>query len=167
MNPADPNFVDVDAYLSRIGDTARTNPSRPRCSNACISNTSRESVREPRHSSRPTDPARPGEFTVEAGLEPTRRLLLRAEHAVRRSPRGTGIPRHAAGRPGAFAHAPGHPRTHMFLNITLKQTTWLADVGFGGEGLFRPIPMVSGVPSHQHDRTFRLVDDEGLWVLQS
>ncbi|SIN72823.1 N-hydroxyarylamine O-acetyltransferase [Singulisphaera sp. GP187] len=60
------------------------------------------------------------------------------------------------------------PRTHMLLNVTIEQTHWLTDVGFGGESLFRPIPMVSGRWFEQHDRTFRLNDDEGpWWVLQS
>lgn len=59
------------------------------------------------------------------------------------------------------------PRTHMLLNVTFEQTTWLADVGFGGESLFWPIPLMSGRLFEQHNRTYRLIDDEGPWVLQS
>jgi N-hydroxyarylamine O-acetyltransferase len=34
------------------------------------------------------------------------------------------------------------PRTHMLLRVDLEDGPWLADVGFGGEGPLRPVPLV-------------------------
>ena len=59
------------------------------------------------------------------------------------------------------------PRTHMTLLVTVDGQTWLADVGFGAEGLLLPIPFVPGQPTTQFVWTYRLVVDAGYWVLQS
>ena len=36
------------------------------------------------------------------------------------------------------------PRTHMLLRVDLAEGTFLADVGFGGDGLLHPIPLAEG-----------------------
>src|SRR5262245_53404654 len=36
------------------------------------------------------------------------------------------------------------PRTHMLLKVDLEGASFLADVGFGGEGLLQPLPFVPG-----------------------
>jgi len=36
------------------------------------------------------------------------------------------------------------PRTHMLLRIDLPEGAFLADVGFGGDGLVHPIPLAEG-----------------------
>ncbi|HEV3167876.1 MAG TPA: arylamine N-acetyltransferase [Isosphaeraceae bacterium] len=59
------------------------------------------------------------------------------------------------------------PRTHMLLRVDVARTPWLADVGFGGEGLLHPIPMTAGPLAPQFGLTYRQVEDAGLWVLQS
>ena len=59
------------------------------------------------------------------------------------------------------------PRTHMLLKVNLDQGPYLADVGFGGEGLLRPIPLVTGRESTQFGRTYRLVAEGDGLVLQS
>jgi N-hydroxyarylamine O-acetyltransferase len=58
------------------------------------------------------------------------------------------------------------PRTHMLLKVDLEEGPWLADVGFGGEGLLGPIPLASGRVVRQFARSYRVVVDGGLWVLQ-
>src|ERR687887_435550 len=36
------------------------------------------------------------------------------------------------------------PRTHMLLRVDVDDTHWIADVGFGGQGLLKPVPLVGG-----------------------
>jgi N-hydroxyarylamine O-acetyltransferase len=59
------------------------------------------------------------------------------------------------------------PRTHMLLRVEAEGRHWLADVGFGGEGLFFPVPMVTGVECRQFLWAYRLVEEAGYRVLQS
>ncbi len=58
------------------------------------------------------------------------------------------------------------PRTHMLLRVKLGGEAFLADVGFGGEGLLHPVPM-DGEPHAQFGRGYRVVEDGVLRVLQS
>jgi N-hydroxyarylamine O-acetyltransferase len=71
-------------------------------------------------------------------------------------------PREARVRPG-----PGIvlPRTHMTLAVTLGGREWLADVGFGGEGLLEPAPM-DGEPVEQEGWVYRVGAEGPLRVLQ-
>ena len=57
------------------------------------------------------------------------------------------------------------PRTHMVLSVPLDGRTWLADVGFGGDGIVEPIP-VDGRMHEQDGWTFQVARDERLYVLQ-
>jgi N-hydroxyarylamine O-acetyltransferase len=59
------------------------------------------------------------------------------------------------------------PRTHMLLKVDLDEGPWLADVGFGGEGLLTPIPLDPGREVRQFHWIYRVVDEGGLWVLQT
>ena len=59
------------------------------------------------------------------------------------------------------------PRTHMTLLVEVDGKKWLADVGFGGEGLLRPVPFGSGESSVQFHWTYRVVPREDSWSLQS
>jgi N-hydroxyarylamine O-acetyltransferase len=52
------------------------------------------------------------------------------------------------------------PDTHMILAVGAEGTLWLADVGFGGEGLLEPIPFEPGAPVEQLGRSFRLVAEQ-------
>jgi len=58
------------------------------------------------------------------------------------------------------------PRTHMLLLVRLDGSDWLADVGFGGEGLLGPVPL-DGVAHPQFRNTYRVIEEGGLRVLQS
>jgi N-hydroxyarylamine O-acetyltransferase len=59
------------------------------------------------------------------------------------------------------------PRTHMLLSVETEGASWLADVGFGGEGLLTPILLDQRNPAEQFGRAFR-VDDRGtIKVLQA
>jgi N-hydroxyarylamine O-acetyltransferase len=59
------------------------------------------------------------------------------------------------------------PRTHMLLKVEAEGKGWLADVGFGGEGLLKPIPLTPGQAVQQHAWTYRVSTEGALWVLQS
>ncbi|HEU5155702.1 MAG TPA: arylamine N-acetyltransferase [Streptosporangiaceae bacterium] len=57
-------------------------------------------------------------------------------------------------------------RAHAALLVEADETIWLADVGFGDEGLVEPIPFVAGAELTVGDWTWRLVEEAGEWVLQ-
>lgn len=57
------------------------------------------------------------------------------------------------------------PRTHMVLKVHCEGVTWLADVGFGGDGLIEPIPM-DGRPLEQAGIQYRVAREDSLRVLQ-
>lgn len=59
------------------------------------------------------------------------------------------------------------PRTHMLLLVEADGARWLADVGFGGEGLLLPVSLAEGQPASQFRWTYRLVTVAGEWLLQS
>ncbi len=59
------------------------------------------------------------------------------------------------------------PRTHMLLLVTLAGERWLADVGFGSEGLLLPVPLESGQTSHQFAWWVRALERDQHWVMQS
>ena len=59
------------------------------------------------------------------------------------------------------------PRTHMLLLVGLDGERWLADVGFGADGLLLPVALESGLSSHQFAWWFRTIERDGLWVMQS
>jgi N-hydroxyarylamine O-acetyltransferase len=59
------------------------------------------------------------------------------------------------------------PRSHLVLRVEWDGTPWLADVGFGTVGLLQPIPMVPGQVVRQYAWSYRLLEESGLWVLQS
>lgn len=59
------------------------------------------------------------------------------------------------------------PRTHTILKVDLEGIPWLADVGFGGEGLLSPLPLIPGQATRQCLWSYRVVQDTGAWVLQS
>jgi N-hydroxyarylamine O-acetyltransferase len=57
------------------------------------------------------------------------------------------------------------PRTHMVLLVGAGQSQYLADVGFGAEGLLEPLP-AAGEAVFQIDRTMRVGEEGPLRVLQ-
>jgi N-hydroxyarylamine O-acetyltransferase len=59
------------------------------------------------------------------------------------------------------------PRTHMLLRVDLTDGPYLADVGFGGEGLLLPVPLVPGRECRQFLWTCRVIREGELWVLQA
>jgi N-hydroxyarylamine O-acetyltransferase len=59
------------------------------------------------------------------------------------------------------------PRTHMLLRVDLPNGPVLADVGFGGDGLLLPVPLVPGRECPQFLWTYRVVREESVWVLQA
>jgi N-hydroxyarylamine O-acetyltransferase len=59
------------------------------------------------------------------------------------------------------------PLSHMLLSVKLDGQPWLADVGFGGEGLLYPLPIFDSEPSRQFGWTFRVRSDGDSQVFQS
>jgi N-hydroxyarylamine O-acetyltransferase len=59
------------------------------------------------------------------------------------------------------------PRTHMLLRVETDGAAWLADVGFGGGGPLRPVPLEPGRVTPQFGREYRIAEEAGLRVLQS
>jgi N-hydroxyarylamine O-acetyltransferase len=59
------------------------------------------------------------------------------------------------------------PRTHMMLLVDVEGVSWLADVGFGGDGPLTPVPLVAGQEVQQSSWRYRVVRENDLWVLQS
>lgn len=58
------------------------------------------------------------------------------------------------------------PRTHMLLRVSLPEGAFLADVGFGGQGLLQPVRM-EGEPVSDFGREFRVAGEGELRVLQT
>ena len=60
----------------------------------------------------------------------------------------------------ARVHLRGEPggRHHQLALVTINNREWIADVGFGANGLRAPIPFETGVVNRQDGLEFRLVD---------
>jgi N-hydroxyarylamine O-acetyltransferase len=58
-------------------------------------------------------------------------------------------------------------RTHMVLLVAAEGSEFLADVGFGGDGLLYPLPFPAGREHKQGAWTYRLAEEPGAVVLQS
>lgn len=59
------------------------------------------------------------------------------------------------------------PRTHMLLKIDIDAGSWIADVGFGGDGLLQPVALRGGQVARQFAWSYRLVREGDSWVLQA
>jgi len=59
------------------------------------------------------------------------------------------------------------PRTHMTLLVEAGGGPWLADVGFGGGGLLRPLPLLPNAVAEQYGWKYRIVEEGPVYVLQS
>jgi N-hydroxyarylamine O-acetyltransferase len=54
---------------------------------------------------------------------------------------------------------PTRPKTHMLLRVEADGISWLADVGFGRDGLLQPVPFEPGPVVSQQDREYQIVAD--------
>jgi N-hydroxyarylamine O-acetyltransferase len=59
------------------------------------------------------------------------------------------------------------PRTHMLLLVHCADTDWIADAGFGGEGLLQPVAFAPLRETRQYAWTYRVGGASGEWTLQS
>ena len=59
------------------------------------------------------------------------------------------------------------PRGHATLLVETGGQTWLADVGFGCEGLLEPLPLNEGPSVHQGAWAFRLERRGDEWLLRT
>jgi N-hydroxyarylamine O-acetyltransferase len=55
----------------------------------------------------------------------------------------------------------------MVLLVDVADSRWIADVGFGAEGLLEPVPFGSGVPAPQHRWCYRVIPQGDFWIMQS
>jgi N-hydroxyarylamine O-acetyltransferase len=58
-------------------------------------------------------------------------------------------------------------RSHMVLLIELGNERYIADVGFGGLTLTAPLRLVTDIEQPTPHETFRLIDEDGDFVLQA
>ncbi len=58
------------------------------------------------------------------------------------------------------------PRTHMVLEVSADDRTWLADVGFGAWELLDPLPLVEG-EAEQYAWKYRLTLQDSEWFLEA
>jgi N-hydroxyarylamine O-acetyltransferase len=58
------------------------------------------------------------------------------------------------------------PRTHFLLEVDTPQGQYLADVGFGGYGPLRPLPLLPDLVVHMPGSAHRLRHETGHWVLE-
>jgi N-hydroxyarylamine O-acetyltransferase len=59
------------------------------------------------------------------------------------------------------------PRLHMLLGVEVDGEWWLADVGFGADGLLYPLPLRTGEKVAQFAWTYRIAAEGDALVLQS
>jgi N-hydroxyarylamine O-acetyltransferase len=59
------------------------------------------------------------------------------------------------------------PRSHMLLCVAVDGEPWLADVGFGGEGLLEPIRLNHHDPVRQGEWSYRVCVEDEVHVVQS
>jgi N-hydroxyarylamine O-acetyltransferase len=59
------------------------------------------------------------------------------------------------------------PRTHMTLLVEFPDGRWIADVGFGADGLLLPVPFGEEAESRQFLWTYRVAAEGERWVMQS
>lgn len=57
-------------------------------------------------------------------------------------------------------------RTHMMMLVNIEGQPWLADVGFGSQGLVQPAVLVEAEEQHLGLWRYRLMREGGLWLLQ-
>jgi N-hydroxyarylamine O-acetyltransferase len=58
------------------------------------------------------------------------------------------------------------PRTHMLLRVDLPEGPFLADVGFGGDGLVEPLPLAESAQTWVGPCGHRLRREGEAWVLE-
>jgi len=74
--------------------------------------------------------------------------------------------REARVRRGADAAAGPMARSHLALEVALEDGPWLADVGFGGDGILGPVPLDGREVERADDRN-RVVPEGARQVLQA
>jgi N-hydroxyarylamine O-acetyltransferase len=61
---------------------------------------------------------------------------------------------------------PNLPIGHKLLKVTIGNQQWIADVGFGGFGLFEPIPLMKDQIVTQYGDQFKLIQKNENYTLQ-
>jgi N-hydroxyarylamine O-acetyltransferase len=66
-----------------------------------------------------------------------------------------------------FGATETRPRLHMALLVEAEGEPWLADVGFGGDGLLHPLPFRPRETAEQFAWKYRIVNEGSNYVVQS
>ena len=110
--------LDLDAYLQRIGYAGSRAPSRATLDALHLAHATHIPFENLDILLGRPDPSRPRQPAGEARRRPARRLLLRADRALRCGAQGAGFRGHAACRARALrGGASIRPRTHMTLQV--------------------------------------------------
>ncbi len=59
------------------------------------------------------------------------------------------------------------PKTHMLMIVNVENNEWLADVGFGGDGLLLPVKFKIDEISEQFKWKYKIITENNSFVLQS
>lgn len=59
------------------------------------------------------------------------------------------------------------PRTHMALLVTLDDTRWIADVGFGGLTITAPLTLQTGKLQQTPHEVFRVQEERGYYTVEA
>ena len=59
------------------------------------------------------------------------------------------------------------PRSHMLLAVDVEGGRWLADVGFGGDGLLLPVRLQAGEVQRHFEWQYRVMVEGDLYALQT
>ena len=59
------------------------------------------------------------------------------------------------------------PRSHMLLAVDVEGESWLADVGFGGDGLLLPVRLKADEVQQHFGWQYRVMVDGGSYILQT
>ncbi len=59
------------------------------------------------------------------------------------------------------------PRSHMLVAVDVDEEKWLADVGFGGDGLLLPVQLKTDEVQRHFDWQYRVIREAACFVLQT
>jgi N-hydroxyarylamine O-acetyltransferase len=167
FDPGDPAAFDLDAYLARIGYVGPRDATLETLRGLHLAHG--RSIPFENLDIQLGRPIRLDIQSIQAKLVTARRggYCFEQNHLLLYALRAVGFdvtPLAARVRMGTTEPT---PRTHMLLLVNLPDERWIADVGFGGDGLILPIPLIDGRPVDVFGWIYRLVKPaDRTWLLQ-
>ncbi len=167
FDPGDPSAFDLEAYLARIGYAGPRQPTLDTLRAIHLSH-----VRSIPFENLDIQLGRPIRLDVESvqrKLVQDRRggYCFEQNHLLLYALRAIGFDVTPLAARVLMGVAEPTPRTHMLLLVNLHDERWIADVGFGGDGLLWPIPLAADRAVDVFGWTYRLMTSSGgAWLLQ-